>query len=74
MYKWKIMFQINTMMMCMENVYNDFLFRETIRETFICDGYIMLLAFFKSSMVEMLSNELFSNELQWKVEGPLNKK
>lgn len=59
---------------CIEDMYNDFLFRETIKETFSGDGHILLHGFFKPSMVEMLFNELFSNDLQWKVKGPLNKK
>jgi len=74
MYKWKIMFQINRMMKCIKDKYNDVFFKKTIKKTFIEDECILLHEFFKPSMVKMLCNELFSNDLQWKVKGPLNKK
>lgn len=74
MFKPKTPFQINMLMMCMEGMYNDSLFRESIKETFSGDGYIMCHGFFKPDMVELLSNELFSNNLQWLLKGPFNKR
>lgn len=50
------------------------LFKEAIRETFSVDGYIMCEGFLKSPMVVCLSNEIFSNDLEWKIKGPLNKR
>lgn len=60
--------------MCIDAMFDQPIFKEAIRETFIVDGYIMCEGFFKPSMVEVLSNEIFSNDLQWKTKGPLNKR
>lgn len=59
--------------MCIETIFEDSLFREAIQETFTNDGYVMCEGFFKQGMVDVLSNEIFSNDLQWKIKGPLNK-
>lgn len=59
---------------CIDDIYNDIEYREIIKETFTTNGYIMCHKFFKSEVVEMLSNELFSNNVQWKVKGPMNKR
>lgn len=55
-------------------MYEQTLYREAIRETFTNDGFIMCDGFFKPIMVEMLSNEIFSNDLKWNIKGPLNKR
>lgn len=60
--------------MCIEPMFEEPIFREAIRDTFIKDGFIMCEGFFKSSMVDHLSNEIFSNNMHWKIKGPLNKK
>jgi len=60
--------------MCIDPMFENAMYKEAIRETFIRDGFIMCEGFFKSGMVEMLSNEIFSNDMQWKIKGPLNKR
>lgn len=60
--------------MCIESMYDEPLYREAIRETFTNDGFIMCDGFFKPAMVDILSNEIFSNDLQWNIKGPLNKR
>lgn len=56
-------------------MYNDPIFREAIRDTFVSSGgYIMCDEFFKPDMVDLLSNEIFANDLQWKIKGPVNKR
>lgn len=59
--------------MSISKIYEDPLFREAIQETFNQDKFIMCERFFKSHMLDILSNEIFSNDLQWKIKGPLNK-
>lgn len=58
---------------CFDQIYEDPMFREAIKDTFTNDGYIMCEGFFKQSMLDILSNEIFSNDIQWKIKGPLNK-
>lgn len=61
--------------MCISPMFNDPIFREAIKETYNnAGGYIMCDEFFKSDMNDVLSNELFSNDLQWKIKGPINKR
>lgn len=60
--------------MCLDSMFEDHLFREAIRDTFLKDGFIMCEGFFKTNMVDILSNEIFSNDLKWKIKGPLNKR
>jgi len=31
-------------------------------------------SFFKSSVLKIVSDEIFNNDLPWKVQGPLNKR
>lgn len=45
-----------------------------MKEVFNNHGFIMWQGFFKGPMVDSLSNEIFSNDLEWKVKGPLNKR
>jgi len=60
--------------MCIEPMFEESMYREAIRETFIKNGYIMCDGFFKTSMLDILSNEIFSNDIHWKIKGPLNKR
>jgi len=60
--------------MCIEPMFEESIYREAIRETFIANGYIMCDGFFKPSMLDILSNEIFSNSMHWKIKGPLNKR
>ncbi|XP_029344824.1 uncharacterized protein LOC100575121 isoform X1 [Acyrthosiphon pisum] len=59
---------------CIEGIFEKPLFREAIKETFKKDGFIMCEGFFKPDMVDYLSNHVFSNALNWKIRGPLNKR
>lgn len=73
--KIKIIFQSKSCTgMSIESMFEDPLFREAIHDTFLKDGFIMCEGFFKSKMVEFISNEVFSNDLEWKEKGPLNKR
>lgn len=60
--------------MSIESMFEDPMFREAIQETFIKDGFIMCEGFFKQTLVDLVSNEMFSNDLEWKVKGPINKR
>ncbi|CAI6367906.1 unnamed protein product [Macrosiphum euphorbiae] len=64
----------NISIMCIEDIFEKSLFREAIKETFKKDGFIMCEGFFKTQMVDYLSNDVFSNDLNWKIKGPLNKR
>lgn len=64
----------NVTEMCIESIFEQPMFREAIRDTFLKDGFIMCEGFFTLNMVNMLSNELFSNNMKWKIKGPLNKR
>uniref|UniRef100_A0A2H8TJ70 uS12 prolyl 3-hydroxylase n=1 Tax=Melanaphis sacchari TaxID=742174 RepID=A0A2H8TJ70_9HEMI len=55
-------------------MYQDNMYREAVRDIFIRDGFIMCEGFFKPCMVDILSNEIFSNSMNWKIKGPLNKR
>lgn len=68
------MFQRKTLQKCMSSMYVDPIFKEVIKETFSKVGYIMCDNFFKPEMIEVLSNEIFSNRLNWDIKGPLNKR
>ncbi|XP_050436203.1 prolyl 3-hydroxylase OGFOD1 isoform X2 [Adelges cooleyi] len=57
-----------------ETIFEDPDYREIVRESFVGDGFIMLEGFFKQEMVDIFSNEIFSNDLKWQVNGPLNKR
>lgn len=59
---------------CIEGIFEQPLFREAIKETFKKDGFIMCEGFFRPNMVDYLSNHVFSNALNWKIRGPLNKR
>lgn len=56
------------------SIYIDPVFKEVIKETFSKVGYIMCDNFFKPEMIKVLSNEIFSNLLNWDIKGPLNKR
>ncbi|XP_022180958.1 prolyl 3-hydroxylase OGFOD1 isoform X2 [Myzus persicae] len=59
---------------CIESIFERPLFREAIKETFKKDGFIMCEGFFTQNMVDYLSNDIFSNDMNWKISGPLNKR
>lgn len=60
--------------MCINSIFEDPSFKESVKEEFASNGFIMWEGFFKRNMVDMLSNELFSNDLKWQIKGPLNKR
>lgn len=61
------------MKMCIEPTYFDPKFKDFIHDQFNNDGYGVCGDFFKSAIVDDLSDEIFSNDLKWEIKGPLNK-
>lgn len=64
----------NVLTKCIDPIFEEQMYREAIKETFEENSYIMCEAFFRSNLVEDLSDEVFSNNIQWKTKGPLNKR
>lgn len=59
--------------MCIEPTYHDPMFRRYIQNHFKEDGYGACGDFFKPIVINGLSDELFSNDLQWEIKGPSNR-
>lgn len=68
------MFQNKILNLSLSALYKEELFREAMNETYQGETYLLCNDFFTQNVVNNLSNEIFTDNLQWKTKGPANKR